>query len=204
MIAVKDKFLKLTPEEYFIWEEQQLLRHEYLSGEVYAISGGTQNHGRIASNIIFILKGHLRGGGCQVGNSDCRVNIFETKDYVYPDVSVTCDERDRTAIQAIQYPCLIVEVLSASTASYDRGDKFRMYRRNPSLQDYVLVDAEKIAIDLYRKNDRGNWEIFNYQSGDNIDLQSIGLSFSIESVYEDIIFEELETGQWEVYGWQRR
>jgi len=63
-----------------------------------------------------------------------------------------------------------------------------MYRRNPSLQDYVLVDAEKIAIDLYRKSDRGNWEIFNYQSGDNI-----GLSFPIESVYEDIIFEELET-----------
>jgi Uma2 family endonuclease len=191
MIAVKDRFLKLTPEEYFIWEEQQLLRHEYLNGEVYAMSGGTQNHGRIASNIIFILKGHLRGGGCQVGNSDCRVNIFETKDYVYPDVSVTCDERDRTAIQAIQYPCLIIEVLSASTANYDRGDKFRMYRRNPSLQDYVLVDAEKIAIDLYRKNDRGNWEIFNYQSGDNIDLQSIGLSFPIESVYEDIIFEKL-------------
>ncbi|MCB8787418.1 Uma2 family endonuclease [Planktothrix agardhii] len=79
MIAVKDKFPKLTPEEYFIWEEQQLLRHEYLSGRVYAMSEGTQNHGRIASNIIFILKGHLRGGGCQVGNSDCRVNIFETE-----------------------------------------------------------------------------------------------------------------------------
>ena len=191
MIAVKDKFPKLTPEEYFVWEEQQLLRHEYLNGEIYAMSGGTQNHGRIASNIIFIVKGHLRGSGCQVGNSDCRVNIVETKDYVYPDVSVTCDERDRTAIQAIQYPCLIVEVLSPSTASYDRGDKFRLYRRNPSLQDYVLVDAEKIAIDLYRKNDRGNWEIFNYQSGDNIELRSIDLSFPIESVYEDIVFEEL-------------
>ena len=191
MIAVKDKFPKLTPEEYFVWEEQQLLRHEYLNGEIYAMSGGTQNHGRIASNIIFIVKGHLRGGGCQVGNSDCRVNIVETKDYVYPDVSVTCDERDRTAIQAIQYPCLIVEVLSPSTASYDRGDKFRLYRRNPSLQDYVLVDAEKIAIDLYRKNDRGNWEIFNYQSGDNIELRSIDLSFPIESDYEDIVFEEL-------------
>ncbi|MBD2295081.1 Uma2 family endonuclease [Anabaena sphaerica FACHB-251] len=191
MIAVKDKFPKLTPEEYFVWEEKQLLRHEYINGEVYAMSGGTQNHGRIASNIIFIVKGHLRGSGCQVGNSDCRVNILETKDYVYPDVSVTCDERDRTAIQAIQYPCLIVEVLSPSTASYDRGDKFRLYRRNPSLQDYVLVDAEKIAIDLYRKNDRGNWEIFNYQSGDNIELRSIDLSFPIESVYEDIVFEEL-------------
>ncbi|MBD2389756.1 Uma2 family endonuclease [Aphanizomenon flos-aquae NRERC-008] len=191
MVAIKDKFPKLTPEEYFLWEEKQLLRHEYLNGELYAMSGGTQNHGRIASNIIFIVKGHLRGGGCQVGNSDCRVNILETKDYVYPDVSVTCDERDRTAIEAIQYPCLIVEVLSPSTASYDRGDKFRLYRRNPSLQDYVLVDAEKIAIDLYRKNDIGNWEIFNYQSGDNIELRSIDLSFPIESVYEDIVFEEL-------------
>jgi Uma2 family endonuclease len=191
MVAIKDKFPKLTPEEYFLWEEKQLLRHEYLNGELYTMSGGTQNHGRIASNIIFIVKGHLRGGGCQVGNSDCRVNILETKDYVYPDVSVTCDERDRTAIQAIQYPCLIVEVLSPSTASYDRGDKFRLYRRNPSLQDYVLVDAEKIAIDLYRKNDLGNWEIFNYQLGDNIELGSIDLSFPIESVYEDIVFEEL-------------
>ena len=191
MIAVKDKFPKLTPEEYFVWEEKQLLRHEYLNGEIYAMGGGTQNHGRIASNIIFIVKGHLRGGGCQVGNSDCRVNILETKDYVYPDVSVTCDDSDRTATQAIQYPCLIVEVLSPSTANYDRGDKFRLYRRNPSLQDYVLVDAEKIAIDLYRKNDRGNWEIFNYQAGDNIELRSIDLSFPIESVYEDIVFEKL-------------
>ena len=199
MVAIKDKFPKLTPEEYFLWEEKQLLRHEYLNGELYTMSGGTQNHGRIASNIIFIVKGHLRGGGCQVGNSDCRVNILETKDYVYPDVSVTCDERDRTAIQAIQYPCLIIDisaslnvkVLSPSTASYDRGDKFRLYRRNPSLQDYVLVDAEKIAIDLYRKNERGNWEIFNYQVGDNIELRSIDLSFPIESVYEDIVFEEL-------------
>ncbi|GCL40751.1 Uma2 family endonuclease [Dolichospermum planctonicum] len=191
MIAVKDKFPKLTPEEYFVWEEKQLLRHEYLNGEVYAMSGGTQNHGRIASNIIFIVKSHLRGGGCQVGNSDCRVNILETNDYVYPDVSVTCEDSDRTATQAIQYPCLIVEVLAPSTANYDRGDKFRLYRRNPSLQDYVLVDAEKIAIDLYRKNDRGNWEIFNYQSGDNIELRSIDLSFPIESVYEDIVFEEL-------------
>lgn len=191
MIAVKDKFPKLTPEEYFVWEEKQLLRHEYLNGEIYAMGGGTQNHGRIASNIIFIVKGHLRGGGCQVGNSDCRVNILETKDYVYPDVSVTCDDSDRTATQAIEYPCLIVEVLSPSTANYDRGDKFRLYRRNPSLQDYVLVDAEKIAIDLYRKNDRGNWEIFNYQAGDNIELRSIDLSFPIESVYEDIVFEQL-------------
>jgi Uma2 family endonuclease len=189
MVVTKDNFSRFTPEEYFQWEEKQQLRHEYINGEVYAMSGGTQNHGRIASNIIFILKGHLRGGGCQVGNSDCRVNIVETNDFVYPDVSVACDERDRTAIQAIKYPCLVVEVLSPSTANYDRGDKFRMYRRNPILQDYLLVDAEKIAIDLYRQNELGNWEIINYQAGDTIKLKSINLSCLIEDIYEDIVFE---------------
>lgn len=192
MIVAKDNLPRFTPEEYFQWEAEQQLRHEYINGEVYAMSGGTQNHGRIASNIIFILKGHLRGGGCQVGNSDCRVNILETNDFVYPDVSITCDDRDRTAVQAIKYPCLVVEVLSPSTANYDRGDKFRMYRRNPVLQDYLLVDAEKIAIDLYRHNELGNWEIINYQAGDTIKLQSINLSCLIEDVYEDIIFEALE------------
>lgn len=189
MVVTKDNFSRFTPEEYFQWEEKQQLRHEYINGEVYVMSGGTQNHGRIASNIIFILKGHLRGGGCQVGNSDCRVNIVETNDFVYPDVSVACDERDRTAIQAIKYPCLVVEVLSPSTANYDRGDKFRMYRRNPILQDYLLVDAEKIAIDLYRQNELGNWEIINYQAGDTIKLKSINLSCLIEDIYEDIVFE---------------
>lgn len=189
MIVTKDNFPRFAPEEYFQWEEEQQLRHEYINGEVYAMSGGTQNHGRIASNIIFILKGHLRGGGCQVGNSDCWINIVETNDFVYPDVSVACDERDRTAVQAIKYPCLVVEVLSPSTANYDRGDKFRMYRRNPILQDYLLVDAEKIAIDLYRQNDLGNWEIINYQAGDMIELKSINLSCLIEDIYEDIVFE---------------
>jgi Uma2 family endonuclease len=191
MVVTKDNFPRFTPEEYFQWEEGQQHRHEYINGEVYAMSGGTQNHGRIASNIIFILKGHLRGGGCQVGNSDCRVNIVETNDFVYPDVSVACDERDLTAIQAIKYPCLVVEVLSPGTANYDRGDKFRTYRRSPILQDYLLVDAEKIAIDLYRQNELGNWEIINYQAGDMIELQSINLSCLIENIYEDIIFEPL-------------
>jgi Uma2 family endonuclease len=189
MIALKDNLPKFTPEEYFQWEEGQLIRHEYISGELYAMSGGTINHSKLAGNCTFILKSHLRGGGCQVLTSDARVKIFETNDYVYPDVSVTCDERDRATNQYITYPCLVIEILSASTANYDRGDKFRRYRRNPSLQDYLLVDADKVAIDLYRRNPSGNWEIVNYQGGDRIELQSIDLSCAIESIYEDIVFE---------------
>jgi Uma2 family endonuclease len=191
MVVAKDKLPRFTPEEYFQWEEGQKLRHEYVNGEVYAMSGGTINHSKIASNLNFILKSHLRGGGCQILTSDARVNIVQSNDYVYPDLSVTCDDRDRAAIQAVKYPCLVVEILSPSTANYDRGDKFRMYRRNPSLRDYLLIDTEKIAIDLYRHNELGNWEIVNYQAKDLIELESINLSCLIEDIYEDIVFEAL-------------
>jgi Uma2 family endonuclease len=189
MVVTKDKLPRFTPEEYFQWEEQQKIRHEYINGEVYAMSGGTINHSKIASNLNFILKSHLRGSGCQVLTSDAKVNIVQSNDYVYPDLSVTCDDRDRSTSQYITYPCLVVEVLSPSTANYDRGDKFRMYRRNHSLQDYLLIDTEKIAIDLYRQNELRNWEIVNYQAGDMIELKSVNLSCLIEDIYEDIVFE---------------
>ncbi|WP_309743655.1 Uma2 family endonuclease [Chamaesiphon sp. OTE_20_metabat_361] len=189
MIAAKEHFPQLTPAEYLDWEEQQELRHEYLNGEVYAMTGGTMNHSQIAGNFITLLNIHLRSSGCRVLNADAKVQIAESNDYVYPDVSVTCDERDKTATKFISHPCLIVEVLSPSTAAYDRRDKFNFYRRSDSLQDYVLVDTQKIEIDIYSKNDRGRWEILSYVAGDIIELKSIDLTFSIDRVFEDIIFD---------------
>jgi Uma2 family endonuclease len=189
MVAVKDNYLRFTPEEYFAWEEQQLERHEYINGEVYAMSGGTVNHGRIAVKITSMLDNHLDDSGCITGNSDIRINILESDDYSYPDASVTCNKSDMTITQYIAYPCLIVEVLSDSTEAYDRGEKFYRYRRNPVLQDYVLVSAKSIAIDLYRKNDAGEWIIVNYRAGDVVELRSIKLSFPIEQVYRGIVFE---------------
>ena len=191
MVAIKDNSLRFTTEEYFAWDEQQLERHEYIGGEVYAMTGGSVNHSQIAVNFISFLNNHLRGSGCKTLNSDCRVNIVETNDYTYPDVSVTCDERDKTTTQYIAYPCLLIEVLSKSTEAYDRGGKFRMYRQNPILQDYVLVSSEKIEIDLYRKTESGSWEIINYQAGDTIELKSVNLTFPIERVYEGITFNQL-------------
>jgi Uma2 family endonuclease len=138
VIAVRDNSPRFTPAEYFAWEEQQLERHEYINGEVYAMSGGTINHSDIAGNFLSLLKAHLRGSGCKALNSDARVNILESSHYVYPDLSVTCDERDKSTTQYITYPCLVVEVLSSSTEAYDsstktlcdRGNKFKLYRRN--------------------------------------------------------------------------
>lgn len=190
MIAVPSHSPKLTPVEYFAWEEQQLCRHEYINGEVYAMSGGTQNHSRISLKFAALLDNHLSDGSCRVFNSDCRVNLVGSSDYTYPDASVSCDPKDKTTAQYITYPCLIVEVLSESTEAYDRGNKFFRYRQNPQLQDYVLISSQEIAIDLYRKNENGRWEIINYRAGDVIELQSVNLSFPIEQVYRGIDFSE--------------
>jgi Uma2 family endonuclease len=190
MVAARKHFPRFTPEEYFAWEEQQLERHEYIDGEVYAMSGGTIDHGDIAGNFLSLLKSHMRGRGCKTLNSDCRVSIVGSTKYVYPDISVTCDERDRTTAQYITYPCLIVEVLSPGTEAYDRGNKFKMYRRNPSLQEYVLVSADTVEIELFRKTDTDDWRIINYQAGDTVELKSINLTCPIEQIYEDIVFSE--------------
>lgn len=186
MVAAKENSPQLTPEEYFAWEEKQLEKHEYIGGQVYAMSGGSKNHSLIAVRLITAFANHLDGNGCETGNSDLRVNIAGTNDYTYPDVSVTCDERDQDTAQYITYPCLIVEVLSKSTEAYDRGGKFRMYRNNPVLQDYLLVSSTSIEIDLYQKQNTGDWIILNYQAGDVIELKSINLSFPVEQVYRGL------------------
>ena len=187
MIAAKENPSRLTSEEYFVWEEKQLEKHEYIDGEVYAMSGGSVNHGRIAIRFTAMFDTHLDNSSCITGNSDIKVNIVETNNYTYPDASVTCDERDKSTADYFTYPCLIVEVLSKSTEAYDRGGKFRMYRNNPVLQDYLLVSSTSIEMDLYLKNDAGEWIILNYKAGDIIELKSINLSFAIEQVYRGLV-----------------
>ncbi len=188
MVALTEYLPRFTPAEYLAWEEQQEFRHEYVDGEVYAMTGGTLNHSAIAGNFHNILKNHLRGSGCKVFNSDAKVQVLESNSYLYPDVSVTCDDRDRSATKFISHPCLIVEVLSPTTEAYDRGDKFALYRRATSLQDYVLVGTNAMRVDLYQRNERDRWEILSYAAGDIIELPSVNLSVPVAQIYEDIVF----------------
>lgn len=189
MIAAREHFPQFTPAEYLEWEEQQEFRHEFVDGEVYAMTGGTVNHSEIAVNFSTILRNHLRGSGCRVLNSDVKVQTLASNSYCYPDISVTCDARDRTASKFISHPCLIVEVLSPSTEAYDRGDKFALYRRSTSLQEYVLVSTNQMRLDVYQRNERGRWEFSSYSSGELVELKSVNFSFEIDRVYEDIVFE---------------
>jgi Uma2 family endonuclease len=192
MIAARENFPTLTPEEYFAWEEKQLEKHELIDGQVYplgiyAMSGGSRNHSLLAAKLITLLTNHLEETPCDTATSDLKINIAGTHDYTYPDVSVTCDDRDKTTTQYITYPCLIIEVLSPSTESYDRSGKFRLYRKNPVLQDYLLVSSTAIEMDLYHKQATGEWIIINYSEGDTVELKSINLSFSIEQVYRGLV-----------------
>ena len=186
MVAAREHGPKLTPEEYFVWEEQQEVKHEYFDGEVFAMSGGVPNHSKIAVNLTILLGNHLEDSGCQLFNSDARIKLQESEKYTYPDLSVTCDERDQNTPQYITYPCLIVEVLSPSTEAYDRGDKFELYRKSSSLREYALVSVDKIAIDLHRKDDLNRWQSIYFRAGDTVELESINLTFPIERVYRGI------------------
>jgi Uma2 family endonuclease len=188
MVAAFENDRRFTPAEYLAWEERQEFRHEYVSGQIYGMTGGTINHSKIAVNFSSALRNRLRGTGCQVLNSDAKVQIAEASSFFYPDISVTCDDRDRNASQFISYPCLIVEILSPTTEAYDRGNKFRLYRQSSSLQEYVLVNTTEIAVDVYRRNERGRWELFSYSEGEAVELESISLTLPIEQIYEDISF----------------
>jgi Uma2 family endonuclease len=124
--------------------------------------------------------------------ADAKVGVSERGPFHYPDVMVTCDERDRRAIRVIYYPCLIVEVLSPSTEAKDRGKKFQNYRRISTLKEYVLISSEQKVIECFRLNEKGVWELYTYSEGDEVELKSIDFRCPIELVYEDVILEAVE------------
>jgi Uma2 family endonuclease len=180
----------MTPAEYLAWETEQPLKHEYINGEVYAMAGGTLPHNDIALNLYSQLRPHLRERGCRVNVADVKVRVSAAGPYFYPDLVVSCDDRDRRATDAISYLKLIVEVLSPSTAGFDRGDKFKFYRRMPTLQEYVLIDAEKVGVDCYRKTSAGKWELTAYPEdatdATNPVLEFVSIAFQcpLKLVYE--------------------
>ncbi len=185
-----------TPDEYLAWEREQPIRHEYIDGEVYAMTGGTLPHNAITLNLYSELRPHLRKQGCPINVVAVKVRVSEKGPYFYPDLVVSCDERDRRATEFLQYPKLIVEVLSPSTAGFDRGDKFKFYRRIPTLEEYVLIDSEKVGIDCYRKISGGKWELTVYPDdlgeAENPVLELVSLNFQcpLALVYAEVAFPE--------------
>ncbi|BAY18069.1 hypothetical protein NIES2109_06670 [Nostoc sp. HK-01] len=187
MVALPDRIL-ISAEEYLIWEPTQEQRYEYWDGEVVAMSGGTRNHNRVSLNFSKLLDDALADCSCEVYIVDVKVQVEPGQKYFYPDVVVTCDDRDDDP-QLVQFPCLIIEVLSPSTEAVDRGKKFAKYRQSPTLQEYVLVQVAQSGVEVFRRNEQGKWVLSDYNLGDRLLLESINVEIAIADLYRQVEFE---------------
>ncbi len=178
----------MTVEEYFRLEESDPdTRYEYVDGHVYAMAGGTANHDTVKSNLQRILWSLLRGSKCRVYSSDMKVYVSETR-YFHPDVTVTCDPRDRGTVQAILSPRVVVEVLSPTTEMTDRTWKLKFYRAHPTIEAYVLADAKSRKIEMYHK-EHDRWIYDSFEEDDEVVLGGLGVHFPLADAYADVEFE---------------
>lgn len=177
--------LTLTFDDYLEWENRQPTRHEFVRGEVFAMTGATDLHNEVRGNLYTLLRQHLRGTPCRVFMADVKVRVETADCGFYPDLLVTCAESDRADRYIKRSPLLVVEVLSASTAAFDVGDKFAAYRQLDSLREYVLVDQERVRVQIYRRLDN-QWLVDSVGPGERLRLESIDLECPVEAVYEDL------------------
>ena len=185
MNAVTNKKLSLA--EYQQLEEDTDTRYEYHDGEVFAMSGASRKHSAIATNVSSFLATHLPRG-CRPFDSDLKVYIEAVKKGFHPDVSVAC--RPITGpeqINAIDNPILLVEVLSESTADYDRGQKFWFFSQLPSLREYVLIEQERWAVETrYRDSADSEWVMAYYEGEDTeVALRSLNLQLPMRQIYDE-------------------
>ena len=181
---------RISLEEYFaLLEKNPEHGYEYLDGRVYMMTGGTPDHSIIGSNMNGILRDRLRDRPCIVYNSDVYLQLSE-RYRVCPDVTVSCDPRDRGAREVIRYPSLVVEVLSPATEARDRGQKSLQYRSCPSIQEYLLISSEFPLVEVFRREKHGFWTLYTLGPDDAIELTSLGIRFPLAEVYQNTSFME--------------
>jgi Uma2 family endonuclease len=182
MIAVPNY---ISPEEYLSIERQSQIRHEYRRGLVYAMAGGTDNHDRIALNLLTLINLHLGISDCRFHSGNVKVN-YQEEFYYYPDAFVTCDPRDRDDRYVKRHPKFIAEVLSPSTQAFDRGTKFEDYRKLDALEEYILIFQDTQQVECRRRTADNTWETVVYQAGEAVALKSLGLEFDIAELYRGL------------------
>ena len=182
---------KFTPEEYLAFERRSEVRHEYVDGELFAMSGASERHNQIVVNLSREISTQFKGRSCKVYTNDMRVRIEGTARYVYPDVTAVCgpgrfDDKEQDTLIT---PNLIIEVLSASTEAYDRGGKFEYYRRIETFAEYVLVAQDKPHIEQFSRQPNGQW-LFTATSGleSSVELTSVGCRLLLAEIYDKVEF----------------
>lgn len=176
-----------TAEDFLAWEETQVEKHEFVAGEVFAMSDVLKDHVVVSGNIAVALKLRLRGTPFLAYAVAMKLRIEAADAFFYPDVMVSGHPDDRKADhQYLSHPTLIVEVLSDSTEAYDRGGKFAAYRQIQSLQEYLIVDIDARRVECFRRTNDNDWLLHDYVGEVDCELHSLGLSLPMSEIFEDI------------------
>ena len=176
----------MTTVDYLAWEAEQAERHEFVGGETFAMAGAEDRHVIVCMNLAFALRQHLSGTPCRTFMSDMRLSVAALGSYFYPDIMVTCAAADVSSPLAKSEPTLIIEVLSPSTAAYDRGLKFSQYRSLPRLQEYVLIDLDTRAVDTYTLGADGLWVLHPFAANETVLLASVELQVTAAQLFAEI------------------
>jgi Uma2 family endonuclease len=187
---MQSKPVPLSPAEYLEREKRSSAKSEYVDGEIYAMTGASRRHNLIASNIQARAWNAASGTGCQVFGSDMKVYVEAHNNFYYPDISVCCDQTD-TEERFLTKPCFIVEVLSPSTANIDRREKRASYATLESLREYVIVDQDRMRVELYRREGTAWRGYVLNQASDAFESSCLQLKITLAQVYEGV---EIQTG----------
>ncbi len=182
-----------TPEEYLESERQAATKNEYLAGEIHALAGASERHNLIAINAAYLLVGQLKGRPCKTYSNDMRVKVDFSGLYTYPDVVVVCGKpqfEDRN-LDTLLNPTVLIEVLSESTAAYDRGSKAEHYRTLATLSDYLLIDQNTVHIEHFQRQTEEQWLLSDYRSLDaTVLLNSIACHLPLSELYDKVDWPE--------------
>lgn len=177
-------------DSYLKWEEQQPQKHEFIRGAVVAMADVHRVHATVTGNLAVAFKTHLRGGACRVYMCNMKLRVEAADASFYPDVMVTCDRRDHAADVVMRHALLVVEVLSESTAAYDRGGKFADYRKLESLREYVVVDIAARRVECFRRNAENHWVLYEFSGAGPCEFASLDLTMDLAEVFEDVAITE--------------
>ncbi len=176
---------KFSLDEFIAWEETQPERHEFVRGEVFAMTGARRVHGLVSGNVFATLRQLLRGSPCRAFTESMKLKVASDVLF-YPDVFVTCDRDDLQTELVFHAPTVVVEVLSPSTQAYDRGAKFTWYRTLPSLREYLLVDPDTRELQLFRRGEQGLFTLHDLTGEAAVTLASLGLSLSADEIFDGL------------------
>lgn len=186
-MANAKKLARLSIDDYLRLEEVASIKHEFVDGEMFAMTGGTAAHSRIAVNILTILRDRLKGSGCGVYGSDFKVRVESTNSFYYPDASVDCSDYEGSRLFTTT-PVIIFEVLSPSTAAIDRREKLVSYKRIPSLRAYVLVQQARRRVAVYLKDIDDEWTLQEITTGGDFEIEVCPktlVKLSLDDIYLD-------------------